>query len=236
MGLFPTTQWGMVLDAGKTPGTDSRASLEMLCGAYWQPLYAYARLGGRDPEEALDLTQGFFAHLLERELIAVVDPGRGSFRAFLKTAFDNYSSNERRTARAQKRGAGEPTVSFDLEDAESRLRDLQVDAETPDLAFERHWARTLLRRSVEQLGAEMRDAGEEERFRALSPFLTGEETVLPYRDVAARLDITESAVKVAVHRLRRRFGALLRREISQTVPDESAVDDELRHVLRVLGG
>lgn len=236
MGLFPTTQWGMVLRAGGAPDPDSRASLESLCGAYWYALYAYARSRYGDPEKARDLTQGFFAYLLERDLLGVADPERGTFRAFLKGSFDNFASNERRRERARKRGAGEPTVPFDLEEAESRIREMQVDADSPDLAFERHWARTLLGRTLELLGAEMRAEGDEERFRALSPFLTGNEGEMPYREVAARLRISEAAVKVAVHRLRRRFGALLRREILQTVPDEGAVDDELRHVLRVLAG
>jgi RNA polymerase sigma-70 factor (ECF subfamily) len=236
MGLFPTTQWGVVLSAGRSHATDGRASLETLCRAYWYPLYTYARLGGRDPEEARDLTQGFFAHLLERALVGVADPERGSFRAFLKGSFDRYSANEQRKAGAQKRGGGQTTITVDLDEAETQLRNLSLDVDTPEVAYERHWARTLVARSLEKLEAEMQEAGEHRRFKLLSPFLTGQDEGLPYRDVAATLGVSESAVKVAVHRLRRRFGALLREEISHTVSDAGRVDEELRNVFRALGG
>jgi RNA polymerase sigma-70 factor (ECF subfamily) len=236
MALFPTTQWGLVLAAGQGPGTDSRSSLDRLCRAYWHPVYAYARLGGRRPEEARDLTQGFFAHLLERELVSVAGPERGRFRSFLKAGFDLYASNERRKARARKRGAGAPVLSFDFEDAESRLQILQVDTETPETAFERHWARTLVARTLARLSEEMEAAGEGRRFGLLSPYLTGQDAGLPYRRVAETLEVSEAAVKVAIHRLRRRFGALLRDEVAQTVQDDSRTDEELRHVLNALGG
>lgn len=236
MGLFPTTQWGLVLGAGRDPGTESRASLETLCGTYWYPLYAYARVGGRDPDRARDLTQGFFAHLLERDLVGLADPDRGSFRSFLKATFDHYVANERRKERAQKRGAGEAPITLDTGEAESRLRRLGVEDETPEVAYERHWARTLLAKTLEALERKMTSAGEGDRFRLLSPLLTGRDDGRPYRELASELQISESAVKVAVHRLRRRFGAVLREEVAQTVDGDDRVDAELRHVLRVLGG
>lgn len=236
MTSFPTTQWGVVLAAGRGTSPGCRPSLEALCRAYWHPIYSYARLGGREAEDARDLTQGFFAHLLERDLFAIADPERGRFRSFLKGAFDHFAANEWRKSRALKRTADRPSVSIDLEDAESRLRIADVDSETPETAFERHWAHALIARALERLGDEMEASGQEKRFGFLRPFLTGQEGGLPYRDIAEELGTSESAVKVAVHRLRRRFGTILRNEVSQTLSDETRVDEELRHVLNVLGG
>jgi RNA polymerase sigma-70 factor (ECF subfamily) len=236
MSSFPTTQWGVVLAARRGTSPGCRASLEALCRAYWHPIYSYARLGGRDTEDARDLTQEFFTHLLERDLFAVADPERGRFRSFLKGAFDLFAANEWRKSRARKRTACRPGVSIDLEEAESRMRIGDVDSETPETAFERHWAHALIARALDRLGEEMAASGQEKRFRFLRPFLTGQEGGLPYRDIADALETSESAVKVAVHRFRRRFGNVLREEVSQTLSDETRVDEELRHVLTVLGG
>jgi RNA polymerase sigma-70 factor (ECF subfamily) len=234
--VFPTTQWGLVVAAaGRGEGTGERTALEELCRAYWEPVYACARRRGHGPDEARDMTQGFFAHVLERHVVAEADPTRGSFRAFLKTTFDHYASNEWRRSRARKRAPKDDLLSLDTDTAERRLRVEPVESETPENAFERQWARTLLSRALTQLEDEMTRDGQGARFARLSAFLTGAERTAPYREVASDLGLSESAVKVAVLRLRKRYGALLRAEIARTVADDDRVDDELRHVLGILG-
>jgi RNA polymerase sigma-70 factor (ECF subfamily) len=236
VGLFPTTQWGLVVAAGGSGHEPDRSALETLCTAYWYPVYVYARHAGRDAEDARDLTQGFFTHLIEKGVLGVADRERGSFRAFLKATFDHYAANERRKDRALKRGAGEAPLPLELETAESRFARDAIAADSPDVAFERHWARTLLAHALTRLESEMSGSGNEHRFRRLSPLLTGTDDGTAYLRLADELDMSESAIKVAVHRMRKRFGALLREEVAQTVRVEARVDTELRHVLEVLGG
>lgn len=237
MGVFPTTQWSLVVAAaGRGEGTAERGALEDLCRAYWEPVYACARRRGHDADEAGDMTQAFFAHLLERHVVARADPARGSFRAFLKTSFDHFASNEWRRLRAQKRTPRDGLLSLDTDTAERRLRVGPIESETPEIAFERHWARTLLSRTLERLESEMVRDGQGDRYARLAGFLTGTTRTAPYREVASALGLTESAVKVAVLRMRKRYGALLRAEIARTVAEDHRVDDELRHVLGILGG
>ena len=238
MGLFPTTQWSLVLAAagGGERGEPDRAALGSLCKAYWYPLYVYARHAGRDRDEAADLTQGFFAHLIERGVLGVADRERGSFRSFLKAAFDHFAANERRKERAQKRGAGVTPVPIDVEIAEARFSRESVALDSPETAFERHWARELLSRALSRLESEMAASGDGPRFRRLSPLLTGSDDGSSYLRLAEALEMSESAVKVAVHRMRKRYGALLREEVAGTVRSADRVDAELRHVLDVLGG
>ena len=231
---FPTTHWSVVLAGADSANPDSRRALEALCRQYWYPLYAHARLLGHDADSAQDLVQGFFAYLLEKHALKVADPERGRFRAFLKGTFAHFVANERRMADAQKRGGGKTDLAFDLETAESRYRVEPVDEATPEQLFERLWARALLSRSLERLETEMVAEGTGERFRRLEPFLTGNPVGTAYREVGAELEMSEGAVKGAVHRMRRRFGQILRDEVAQTVSDPAHVDDELRHVFAVL--
>jgi RNA polymerase sigma-70 factor (ECF subfamily) len=224
----------VVLAGADSANPDSHRALEVLCRQYWYPLYAHARFQGHDADAAQDLVQGFFTYLLEKHALKVADPERGRFRAFLKGTFAHFAANERRMAKAEKRGGGRADLSFDLDTAESRYRLEPVDEITPERSFEKLWARALLGRSLERLEAEMVEEGTAERFRRLEPFLTGKTDGIAYREVGAELGMNEGAVKGAVLRMRRRFGRILRDEVSQTVADPEQVDDELRHVFTVL--
>ena len=233
-GLFPTTHWSVVLAGADSANPESRRALELLCGRYWYPIYAHARFLGHDPDPAQDLTQGFFTYVLEKHALKVADPQRGRFRAFLKGTFAHFIANERRTARAQKRGGGKSDPSFDLDTAESRYRFEPVETCTPEQSFERAWARTLLNRSLDRFAAEMETEGAGARFRRLEPFLTETPDGASYCEIGRELGISEGAVKGAVHRMRRRFGRVLRDEVAQTVGDPEHVEDELRHLFAVL--
>jgi len=233
-GLFPTTHWSVVLAGADSGNPESRQALEVLCRQYWYPVYAHARFLGHDPDRAQDLTQGFFTYLLEKHALKVADPQLGRFRAFLKGTFAHFVANEQRMARVQKRGGGKPDLKFDLDTAESRYSLEPVETCTPEQSFERTWARTLLGRSLDRLAAEMEAEGAAARFKRLEPFLTGKPEGPSYREIGRELGISEGAVKGAVHRMRRRFGRVLRDEVAQTVRDPEHVDDELRHLFAVL--
>jgi len=230
---FDTTQWSQVVLARQSDDAEARRALESLCDAYWYPLYAYARRQGLDAEAARDRTQGFFAHLLETDLLRVADPARGRFRSFLLTSFKNFMSHEREKATALKRGGGAVTISLDADDAESRFGLEPVESLTPDVLYERRWALTLMERAMRALEEEA-DRGSPERFKRLKSYLTGSEAQLPYKDAAIELGMSTAAVRVAVHRLRGRYGELLRAEIADTVADPTEVDEELKHLLTVV--
>ena len=232
-GRFLTTRWSLVLAAGDTQHPESAEALATLCERYWYPVYSFARRRGRDVDQAQDLVQGFFSHLLEKKTLGSADPDRGRFRSFLLGAFKFYLADQAAHAAARKRGGGVTLCSLDLEDAESRYR-LETDvSENPDRVFARQWALELLGHARQRLHDEIAASANPERGRRLVGFLTdagGER----YREVAEELGMSESAVKVAVHRLRRRFGALLREEVAQTVNDEARVDEELRFLFSAL--
>lgn len=230
---FATTQWSVVLAARGGENTHARQALETLCDAYWYPLYAYARRRGYDPDQARDVTQAFFADLLERQALHRLDPEKGRFRAFLLASIRNFFSHERDRERALKRGGGLQTVSLDVDDAERRFDLEPVGDLTPDQLFERRWGLTVMQRAMGRLRTEMRSGGRPQLFDSLQPYLTGGDEA-PYRQVAADNSMSEGAVKTAVHRLRQSYGRLLRQEIAETVVDPSEVDDELRHLLRVI--
>jgi RNA polymerase sigma-70 factor (ECF subfamily) len=232
---FRTTRWSLIAAARDGPSTESRRALAALCEAYWYPLYAYVRLQGYDAEEAKDLTQGYFARLLEKDYLNEVEPASGRFRTFLITTLKHFLVNEAERARALKRGGGVHEISLDAQDAEGRYRYEPVDRLTPDDVFERRWALTVLERALGRLRKEFADAGKEAQFERLKAYLTGVEPRVPYRQVAAELDSTEGAVKAAVRRLRQRFGKQLWEEIAETVARPEEVDDEVRHLLSVIG-
>lgn len=231
-GSFTTTRWSLVHAAGGA-SEEAREALGALCSAYWYPLYAFARRRGVDPEEARDVTQGFFADLLERRAIAGLDPALGRFRAFLIASFKHYLAHQRDRARAIKRRAGAPAFTVSLDDAEEAYRHEPRDTLDPAQLYERRWARVVLDRALARLSDDYAGAGKSALFERLRVFLTGEADV-PYRTVADALGMSEGAVKVAVHRLRTRLGALLRAEVAQTVNSPEDVDDELRYLLRVV--
>jgi RNA polymerase sigma factor (sigma-70 family) len=233
---FVTTRWSQVLAAGSEPTLSSRDALARLCEVYWYPLYAYVRRWGYDADEAQDLTQEFFARLLEKHYLRAADPARGRFRSFLLASLKHFLSNERDRQTAVKRGGRVTIIPLEFENAEGRYQLEPPDAETPETIYERRWALTLLDRTLGRLRDEFEEAGKAALFGRLEGYLTGEQETVPYAELAAELGMSEGAVKVTVHRLRRRFGALLREEIAETVSDPVEVDGEIRELFRSLGG
>jgi RNA polymerase sigma-70 factor (ECF subfamily) len=230
-GGFPTTAWTVVSRARSGGDSEAREALAFLCAAYWLPLYSFARRLGYASDDALDMTQGYFALLIEKDYLADVRLREGRFRAFLLTSFRHFVSKERDRARALKRGGGRAPLSIDLAEAEGRYADEPLDALDPEALFERRWALTILERAMAHLREEFAGAGRQAEFEQLEHYLTGSEPRTQYHDVAERLGTTEGAVKKMVHRLRRRYGQLLREEIGATVADPAEIDSELRHLL-----
>lgn len=229
-----TTQWSQVLAARDGSDTEARRAFESLCQTYWQPLYAYIRWQGNGPDEARDLTQGFFTELLGKDFLADVDPDKGRFRSFLLASLRHYLTHERDRDRALKRGGNITVLSFDVETGEAGYAALPIEATTPEEVFERRWAATVLERAMDRLRDESQKTGHDFRFERLKRYLTSEEGHLPYREIALDLGMTESAVAAAVARLRKRFGRCLRAEVAEIVVNPADVDDELRHLLSVV--
>lgn len=233
---FATTHWSIVLAAAHDSRPDAQAALATLCETYWYPLYAYVRRLGYKAEDAQDLTQGFFAALLEKQYVKAADRERGRFRSFLLTALKRFLSKEYDRAHAQKRGGKARPIALDWEAGESRYALEPSHDVTPEAIYQRRWALTVLDRVIVRLRQAYADAGKETVFDGVKAFLTGETGAPPYEQVACELGMSEGAVKVAVHRLRRRYRDLLRSEIAQTVADPEAVEDELKYLLAVLQG
>ena len=233
---FETTHWSIVLAAGHRSSPDSDEALESLCRTYWYPLYAYVRRRVPNVHEAQDLTQEFFARLVERNYVTEADPVRGRFRAFLLTAFKHFLSKERDKAKAQKRGGGRAPVSLDFLSGESRLSIEPSEDLTAEQVYDRQWAVTLLDRVMDHLCDEFVRAGKRPQFDQLKGFLIGEQAGVTYADVANALGVTEGTVKMTVHRMRKRYRKLLRSEIAQTVASPGDVDDEIRSLVAVLSG
>ncbi len=223
----------MVLAAGGSDAPQARASLEKLCQTYWLPLYAYVRRRGHNEADAQDLTQTFFAWLLERDWLARADQQRGRFRSFLLTTFNHFLANEWDKAQTQKRGGGR-VITLPFDPTDPRFRWEPADTVTPEQIFERRWALTLLGQVMSRLGAEYAAQGKADLFAALKPCLLGERSAQPYALLASKLGVTEGSVKVTVHRLRQRYRQLLREEIAHTVAESSEVEDEMRHLFSVL--
>ncbi|MCL4179989.1 MAG: sigma-70 family RNA polymerase sigma factor [Verrucomicrobia bacterium] len=233
---FGTTHWSVVVAAGRSDTPRARAALEKLCQTYWFPLYTYVRRRGQSPEDAQDLTQEFFARLLEKHWVGNADQTKGRFRSFLLSAMNHFLADEWDKARAQKRGGGVPTVPLQFDTAETRYGLEPEDNVTPERSFELRWVLTLLEEVLNRLQAEYEQEGKADLFAALNPCLVGERTSQPYAELAAKLGISEGTVKSAVHRLRQRYRQLLRDEIAQTVAGSADVDEELRHLSAVLAG
>jgi RNA polymerase sigma-70 factor (ECF subfamily) len=231
---FVTTHWTVVRAAGDSVTKVARGALEQLCAAYWYPLYAYVRRKGYDEPDAQDLTQEFFARLIQRNDFAALDRGRGKFRAFLLAAMNHFLAKEWRKAGTLKRGAGHTPLSLDTALAEERYGAQPAVEPTPERLFDRRWAETVLERAAQQLRAEFTGEGREALFRELNVFLSAPAGAGDYAAVAARLRMTESAVAKAVERLRRRYRDLARREIAQTVSSPADVEEEMRYLLEIL--
>ena len=232
--VFATTHWSIVLSAGRKESGESGKALASLCQAYWYPLYAYVRRRGYSAHEAQDLTQEFFLHLLERESIQVADPERGKFRSFLLASLQNFLANEWRRGQAEKRGGGTPVISLDLHAGEDRYGLEPADTVTPERIFERRWALTLLDMALTRLQEEFTSSGKKELFDELKEHLGSGASGTPYAVVAERLGMTEGAVKVASHRLRRRCREILRGAIAETVADPADIDEELQQLFAAI--
>jgi len=232
---FTTTKWSVVLRARDRGDPRSREALASLCEAYWYPLYVFVRRQGSDPNDALDLTQGFFAALIEKDLLDSVRQERGKFRSFLLASLKHHIAHERRREHALKRGGGQEVLPLDGEGAEKRYQIDPADDRTPDRAYERQWALAVIGRAQDRLRGALEADGKGEQYRLLVPFLTDVRPEQPYQEVAGALRTTEASVKMAVLRLRRRLGQLLREEIAHTVEEPADVDAELKHLLVVLG-
>jgi RNA polymerase sigma-70 factor (ECF subfamily) len=231
---FVTTHWSVVLTARRSDTTRAQAALARLCQAYWYPLYAYVRRRGYAAHDAQDLTQEFFARLLEQNWLAQADRERGRFRTFLLAALSHFLANEWDKARAQKRGGAVQFVPLQLDSAETRYGQEPADPVTPEQCFERRWAVALLEEVLNRLREEHLAAGTAEMFDVLKPCLVGDRQAQPYAALATQLGMTEGAVKVAVHRLRQRYRQLLREEIANTVATPEEVTDEMHHLFAVL--
>lgn len=232
--VFGTTHWSVVLAAGDASSPEAQNALARLCQLYWYPLYCCVRRHGRSPEDSQDLTQAFFAKLIEKNQISLADRERGRFRTFLLRSLENFLRNQHAKSESQKRGGGREIVSWDAQLAEDRYQEEPSADLSPEDLFERRWASTLITETLARLRRELALSGRDELFDQLEPHLWGDDTSTPYAEIAAGLDMTVVAVKVTVHRLRSRFRALLRDEISQTVADPSEVEDEMRRLFQVL--
>ncbi|MCW1885487.1 sigma-70 family RNA polymerase sigma factor [Luteolibacter flavescens] len=230
---FETTRWSLILRAGEDGCEDAMAKL---CQSYWYPLYAYLRRCGHAVPDAQDLTQGFFLHLLSGDMLARATPGKGRFRSFLLGAIKNHLGHEQRHKSALKRGGGVSFVPIDEVEAERRFALEPAGPLTPDAQFERSWAFSLLEQTGKRLGEDYERAGRGEVFRALLPCLAGKFDRTGHRELGRQLGISEGAVAVAVHRMRRRYGELLREAIAETVETSDEVEAELAHLMNVVAG
>ena len=231
---FVTTHWSLVLSAARKSSPHSQQALSELCEAYWAPLYWHVRRLGNDPAQAQDLTQGFFARLLEKHVLGYVDREKGRFRSFLLASLQNYLTNEHERRNALKRGGGQKILSMDFDLAEHGYALEPAHEATAERLFERRWAITLLEKALRSLEKQYARDNKQLLFDASVPFLTAASGQPRYSAVAEQLEMTEAAVKMAVSRLRRRYRELIRTEVQQTISDLDDVDDELQHLLAAL--
>lgn len=232
--LFLTTHWSVVLAAKDKASPGCSEALEVLCRAYWYPLYAFVRGSGYSPHDAQDLTQGFFERLLARDYLRVVDPEKGRFRTFLKMALKRFLVHEWQRDKAAKRGGGQAVLSFDTAMAEERFQAQPAPALGADQLYDRQWAFALLGETTARLEREYAVGDKVSEFKELKPHLTQERGDIPYAQIACELRTTEGAARVAIHRLRKRFRELFREVIAETVSEPAEVEEELRHVIGVL--
>ena len=226
-GRFATTHWSVVLQAGQPGAPGYQQALETLCRGYWFPLYAYLRRHGYDSHQAEDYTQAFFCKVLEKQVLRSADSKRGRFRSFLLATLKNFLADERDRVRAQKRGGGRKLLSIDFNEAENQYALEPADRLSPEKLFDKSWALTVLERTMACLKTELAGKNKKELFDHLKIYLTAEKGSIPYRDTAAELNMTEAAVRTAVHRLRRHYRKSLRDEIAQTVAAEDQIDEEI---------
>jgi RNA polymerase sigma factor (sigma-70 family) len=231
---FTTTHWSVVLTAGQTTSPQAAQALETLCRTYWYPLYAYVRRQGNSPHDAQDLTQEFFARLLEKHYLETVHPEKGKFRSFLLAALNHFLSNQRDRASAIKRGGRHTLVPLDPENAEQRYQLESPTALTPAMIFDRRWALAVLEQALQRLRLEFVNTGRAAQFERLKGFLEGEVGRGDYQSAAADLRVSPGAVAMAVQRLRKRYQELVRSEVAHTVADPGEIEAEMRHLFAVL--
>ncbi len=233
-GQFPATHWSIVLAASGQPDAQAGRALEALCRAYWPPIYNFVRRTGHGPEDAQDLTQAFFARVIEKNYLHQADRDRGRFRSFLLGALKHFLADEWDRSRALKRGGGCAWISLDDPDAEARYRLESADDLTPDRAYDRRWATGLMERAMARVEEEYSTWGRRQVFQGLRPLLAGGRDA-GFAAVASKLGLTEGAAKMTVQRMRRRFRELLREEVRQTVASDAEISDELRFLLELVG-
>ena len=231
---FATTRWSLVLAAGQRALPESDRALAVLCQAYWPAVYLFVRRQVADLHEAQDLTQTFFAQLLEKNLLAVAEPARGRFRSFLLTSVRSFLLNELDKQKTHKRGGGKKPLALDFQQHDSAYSLEPADSLTPERLYERQWALDLLDQAMTRLRAEFTKAGKERIFERLKSSLSGANAETPLAELARQLGISENATKVAAHRLRKRYRELLRAEVAQTLTDPSEIDDEIRQLFEAL--
>ena len=232
---FRTTHWSVVAGAADSRAPGAEEALAAICRAYWSPLYVFARTQGANPDEARDLTQGFFEHFLENRLYSGVDRTRGRFRTFLMAAMRNFITNQWRHANRQKRGRGIDMVPLDLESTEEACQqELQLHT-TPETLFDRKWAKAVLSRVLQRLEEEFRETDQTARFEAMKPRLGLAGGGNTMEELAARLGMAPGAFRTALHRFRLRYRELFREEVAAQVNDPRDVEDEIRHLVMALG-
>jgi RNA polymerase sigma-70 factor (ECF subfamily) len=234
--VFATTHWSVVLAAGESSSDGAQSALETLCRAYWYPIYVYVRRKGHGPEAAEDLTQEFFAQLISKEHLKLADRNKGKFRTFLLAMLDHFLAREWSRAHRQKRGGQFTFISLDQQSPEERYRIEPQDNQTPEKNFDRQWALTVLERTMNALQLECKANGKSDFFRETKSLLTTGPESGTYGEICKRLGMSEGAMRVAVHRLRQRYGELLSSEIAQTVERPDDVEGEIRYLLGVLSG
>lgn len=232
--VFATTHWSVVLAAGERESAPAQQALETLCRAYWYPIYVYVRRKGYGADEAQDLTQAFFAQLIAKEHLRLADREKGKFRTFLLTMLDYFLAREWSRAHRQKRGGQFRFISLDQQAPEERYQLEPADNETPEKKFLRQWALTVLKQTMRGLEMECEARGKGDLFREVKGLLSAERDGAAYAEIGQRLGMSEGALRVAVHRLRQRYGELLRTEIAQTVTDPAEIDEEMRYLMNAL--
>jgi RNA polymerase sigma-70 factor (ECF subfamily) len=231
---FTMTRWSVVLAAGRSESASAHQALEQLCRTYWHPIYSFVRRQGHSPHDAQDLTQEFFARLLQKNYLGAVDRSKGRFRSFLLAALKHFLANEWDKVGAQKRGAHPVLIPIDVRSAETSYAVEPAENTTPETIFERRWALALLQQVLARLRAEYVREEKAKLFESLKSTLTGERHSVPYAQIGAELGMSEGAVKVTVHRLRQRYRELLREEIAHTVATPAEVEEEIRALFAAL--
>ena len=231
---FTTTHWSVVLAAGSPESTSHRKALETLCQAYWFPLYAYLRRRGYDKHQAEDYTQSFFVYLFEKPALSRANPKRGKFRSFLLSSLKHFVADERDRAHVRKRGGNKSILSLDFENAERRYSQEPTHDLSPERLFERWWALHVLNRATHRLKKEAQTTQKAQLFERLKGHLVAERGTDTYRNIASEFGMTETAVRVAAHRLKQRFNELVREEIAQTVTNTTHIDEEIKDLFTAL--